>query len=74
MKTATSRSASGRAELVLEIYFLIALLSTTGIDNLLFVTALLMALVFIGRVGAMLLSATFVWFPRERASAHQPAE
>jgi hypothetical protein len=74
VKTATSSSASGSVGLVLKIYFLIALFSTTGVDNLLFITVLLMSVVFIGRVGATLLSATFALFPRERASAHQPAE
>ena len=71
---AASRRAAGSVELVLEVYFVIALLSTTGIDNLLFVTALLMTLIFIWRAGAVLLRTTLVWFPRERVSAHQPAE
>ena len=48
---------TSRLEVVLEVYFFVALLSTTGLDNLVWLTALMMGMVLTARVGGLMLSS-----------------
>ena len=57
MKAATASASSRRFELVLEAYFLVALLSTSGLDNLVFLTLVLAGSVLAGRMAARLRSS-----------------
>ncbi|HEY6291929.1 MAG TPA: hypothetical protein VI455_10270 [Terriglobia bacterium] len=52
MKAGTASAPSRRLELVLELYFLVALLSTSGLDNLVFLTLLLAGVLVAGRMAA----------------------
>jgi len=42
---------------LLEIYFFVALLSTTGLDNLVCLTGILIGMTLAGRVGGLVLSS-----------------
>ena len=44
-------------ELMLEAYFFVALLSTTGLDNLVCLTVVILGTVLAGRVGSLVLSS-----------------
>ena len=44
-------------ELMLEAYFFVALLSTTGLDNLVCLTVVILGTVLVGRVGSLVLSS-----------------
>jgi len=54
VNSATASSPSRRIELVLEAYFLVALLSTSGLDNLVFLTLVLAGGVLAGRMAVRL--------------------
>jgi hypothetical protein len=44
-------------ELLLELYFFVALLSTTGLDNLVCLTMVILGTILAGRVGGLVLSS-----------------
>jgi hypothetical protein len=44
-------------ETLLEIYFFVALLSTTGLDNLVCLTVVLIGMILAGRIGGLVLSS-----------------
>ena len=46
-----------KLEVLLEAYFFVALLSTTGLDNLLCLTVVLIGMTFAGKVGGLVLSS-----------------
>jgi len=57
VKADTASASSRRFDLVLEAYFLVALLSTSGLDNLVFLTLVLAGIVLAGRMAARLRSS-----------------
>lgn len=52
LEEAATRIASRNIEMALQAYFLVALLSTSGLDNLVFLTFTLAALVAVGKLAA----------------------
>jgi hypothetical protein len=53
----SSVSKAFRFETLLEVYFFVALLSTTGLDNLVCLTVVLIGMILVGRVGGLVLSS-----------------
>lgn len=55
--TAKPDNKTSKVEVLLEAYFFVALLSTTGLDNLVCLTVVVIGMILAGRVGGLMLSS-----------------